>query len=164
MNSLSIICSSCKKEISNLTDDYWIVLNEEYCSHCATEIITEKAEPVILTTTNHIDGFLVEEYVDIVTSEVVLGTGFFSEFSGDFADFFGLRSTGFERKLQDAKKAAFLQLKAQAVIHGGNAVIGVDFDYTEFSGNRVGVIANGTIVHLVPATEEYVSKHSKRIL
>jgi len=31
---------------------------------------------------------------------------------------------------------------------GGNAVVGVDLDYTEFSGNRIGLIANGTIVEV----------------
>jgi uncharacterized protein YbjQ (UPF0145 family) len=29
---------------------------------------------------------------------------------------------------------------------GANAVVGVDIDYTEFSGNRIGVVASGTIV------------------
>jgi len=36
------------------------------------------------------------------------------------------------------------------IILGGNAVIGVDIDYTEFSGNKTGVVINGTIVKLTP--------------
>ena len=33
---------------------------------------------------------------------------------------------------------------------GGDAVVGIDVDYTEFSGNRIGLIVNGTIVKLEP--------------
>jgi hypothetical protein len=31
----------------------------------------------------------------------------------------------------------------------GNAILGADLDYTEFSSNRVGVIASGTLVEIV---------------
>ena len=31
---------------------------------------------------------------------------------------------------------------------GGNAIIGVDFDYITFHGNMIGVVANGTSVIL----------------
>ena len=43
-------------------------------------------------------------------------------------------------------------LKYNAYKKGGNAVIGIDIDYTEFSGNRVGLIINGTIVKIEPIT------------
>jgi len=66
----------------------------------------------------------------------------FSEFGGDVADFFGARSTArstaFEEELQQAKRAALDKLKYRAFEKGDNAVIGVDLDYTEFSGNRIG--------------------------
>ena len=45
-----------------------------------------------------------------------------------------------------SKKTAFEKLKYFAFEKGGNAVIGIDID--EFSGNRIGVIANGTIVEI----------------
>jgi uncharacterized protein YbjQ (UPF0145 family) len=92
----------------------------------------------------------VERYIDIESVEIVAGTGMFSELGGDIADFFGSRSTAFEQKLQHAKKTALNRLRYIAFERGGNAVIGVDLDYTEFSGNRIGLIANGTIVKLRP--------------
>jgi uncharacterized protein YbjQ (UPF0145 family) len=33
---------------------------------------------------------------------------------------------------------------------GGNAVVAVDLDYAEFSGNRIALIINGTLVRIEP--------------
>ena len=41
-------------------------------------------------------------------------------------------------------------LKYVAAEKGANAVIGVDLDYSEFSGNRIALIINGTLVRLAP--------------
>lgn len=103
---------------------------------------------VIVSTTHALDGWRVEEYLGIESVEFVIGTGIFSEVTSDIEDFFGLRSTAFEQKLAKAKKAVFETLKTRAVRLGGNAVIGIDMDYTEFSGNRVGLIVNGTVVRV----------------
>jgi uncharacterized protein YbjQ (UPF0145 family) len=70
--------------------------------------------------------------------------------SGDISDFLGIRSKGFEGKLQEAKRVAFDLLKMRAAEKDANAVVGVDLDYTEFSGNRIGLIVNGTLVRAEP--------------
>jgi uncharacterized protein YbjQ (UPF0145 family) len=118
------------------------------------EELMAKSKEVKLTTTNNIDGYKVKKYINIESIEVVIGTGVFSEFTTSFQDFFGARSTGFEKKLADAKKAAMDLLKIAAVQKGGNAVIGIDLDYTEFSSNRIGIILNGTIVEIMPVLKE----------
>ena len=64
------------------------------------------------------------------------------------------RSTDFEQKLQRAKAAAFNRLKFVAFEKGANPVIGVDIDYREFSGNRIGVVANGTLMKLAPKGQQ----------
>jgi uncharacterized protein YbjQ (UPF0145 family) len=102
----------------------------------------------VVTTTHSIDGHRVFKYLGIESVEVVIGTGLWSEFTGDLADFLGRRSKGFEAKLQQAKEAAFQILKMKAAEKGAHAVIGIDMDYTEFSSNRIGVIVNGTLVRL----------------
>ncbi|OGC76456.1 MAG: hypothetical protein A2Z27_04530 [candidate division Zixibacteria bacterium RBG_16_50_21] len=104
---------------------------------------------MMITTTNNIDGYKVEKYIDIESVEIVVGTGMFSELSGGISDFFGARSGAFELKLQNAKRTALDALRYTASEKGGNAVIAVDLDYTEFSGNRIGLIVNGTIVKIV---------------
>ena len=109
------------------------------------------AAKVLVTTTNGIDGFVVTKYLGIESVEFVIGTGVFSEITTDFQDFFGKRSTAFESKLQAAKKAAFEAFTMLAAEKGANAIIGVDIDYTEFSGNRIGLVLNGTLVRIAPA-------------
>jgi uncharacterized protein YbjQ (UPF0145 family) len=53
-----------------------------------------------------------------------------------------------ETKLRAAKDQAMNTLKYIAAEKGANAVIGIDLDYTEFSGNRIALIINGTLVKL----------------
>ena len=62
--------------------------------------------------------------------------------------FFGSRSTDFEQKLSSAKETALKKLKLKAFENGADAIVGIDLDYTEFSDNRIGLIANGTLVSL----------------
>lgn len=142
-------CVKCNERGGFLKDALFVNINgDEYCPGCAEKRFYDAIKDIQITTTNNIDGYKVIKYMDIESVEVVLGTGVFSEFGGQISDFFGTRSSEFEQKLQKAKKAAFERLKYLAFESGGNAVIGIDIDYTEFSGNRVGVIANGTIVQI----------------
>lgn len=87
-----------------------------------------------------------EPYKGVISGQVVLGTGFLSEFSASFSDFFGMEANFFSDKLEKAKNAAKERLIEKSVLSGGNAIIGVDFDYIMFSYNMIGVIANGTSV------------------
>jgi len=109
----------------------------------------QAAAAVIVSTTPNLDGWRVERYIGIESIECVIGTGLFSEITTDFQDFFGRRSSAFEKKLQTAKKNAFDALKYLAAQKGGNAVIGIDMDYTEFSGNRIGLIVTPSSVALL---------------
>ena len=47
------------------------------------------------TTTHHIDGFSVAQYIDIVSVEIVIGTGLWSEWTGGISDFLGERSRAY---------------------------------------------------------------------
>jgi uncharacterized protein YbjQ (UPF0145 family) len=114
------------------------------------ERIKQAAGKVIVTTTPKVDGCQVVVYLGIESVEFVIGTGVFSEVSSSIADFFGARSSAFETKLRAAKNHAMNALKYIAAEKGANAVIGIDLDYTEFSGNRIALIINGTLVKLSP--------------
>lgn len=143
------ICVKCTESGGFLKDSTYVNIDgDDYCQSCAKKRFDDAIKEVQITTTNNIDGYKVSKYIDIESVEIVLGTGVFSEFGGEVSDFFGMRSSAFEQKLQKAKKAAFERLKYLAFEKGGNAVIGIDIDYTEFTGNRIGVIANGTIVQI----------------
>jgi len=131
-----------------------------YCLRCATEEISK----VTISTTHLVDGYRVKRYIDIQTAEVVIGTGPFSEFKGAIADFLGERATEFERKLHQARRAALDNLRLLAIHLQGNAVIGIDLDYTEFSSNRIGVVASGTVVELerIPTLVHSAGRQVKR--
>jgi uncharacterized protein YbjQ (UPF0145 family) len=60
--------------------------------------------------------------------ELVIGTGLFTEFTGPWADVFGGRSTGFERKLSQATESAMRALQEIGLDRGGNAVLAADLD------------------------------------
>lgn len=140
----SDICPKCIKEIEQ---EKQAALQAEK-EHLLR--IRELAKGVIVTTTNNIDGYRSEEYLGIESVECVIGTGLWSELTGELSDLFGRRSTAFEKKLQQAKRAAMETLKIMAAEQGASAIIGIDVDFTEFSGNRVGLIINGTFVKLAP--------------
>jgi len=144
-----IPCDSCGKLRGSLIP-YVIFENKNYCWICAPIIMDQKTKGITITTTMGIEGHRIREYIDIESIEIVIGTGFFSEFSTEIDDFFGTRSTSFEKKLQAAKKNALRLLKLKALQKGANAIVGIDMDYTEFSGNRIGVVANGTLVKIEP--------------
>lgn len=108
------------------------------------------SETVVLTTTPAIDGYRVKKYLGIESVEFVIGTGVFSEVSSSIADFFGSRSSSFEQKLRAAKQHALNALKFVAAEKGANAVVAIDLDYTEFTGNRIALIINGTLVLVEP--------------
>lgn len=146
---MALECCSCKEKGGLLKDAlFQKITGKDYCKDCATKFVKTATEKIIITTTNNVDGYKVKRYIDIESVEIVVGTGIFSEIGGDISDFFGARSGAFEQKLQKGKKTALDLLKYRAFQKGGNAIIAIDLDYTEFSGNRIGLIANGTIVEL----------------
>lgn len=102
----------------------------------------------MLTTGFNFEGYKITQYLEVISGEVVLGTGFLSELSASVADFLGSGAGMFETKLESAKTAAKEKLVLKSVECGGNAIIGVDFDYITFSNNMIGVIANGTSVRI----------------
>ena len=103
----------------------------------------------LITTGLSFEGYQIVSYHGLVSGDVVLGTGFLSEFSAGISDILGSTSKKFSSKMVEAKKAAQKILIDEALKAGGNAVIGVDFDYILFGNNMIGVSANGTSVKVV---------------
>lgn len=137
-----------KAEKKKLQEEENRRLSKEEMERLAAEQSALKlaAKDQMLTTGYDFSGYHITKYVGIVSGEVVLGTGFLSEFSASVSDLFGASSGAFEEKLDTAKKAAIEKLTIKSVKEGGNAIIGVDFDYITFANNMIGVVANGTSV------------------
>ena len=102
----------------------------------------------MLTTGYNFEKYEITKYLNLVHGEIVMGTGFLSEFSASVNDFFGTTSGLFEGKISLAKQKAQEQMIIKAMALGANALIGVDFDITTFNNNMIGVSANGTAVKI----------------
>lgn len=142
-------CGVCGKEGALFKNIHFTEFaGKTYCLPCGQDYAKKVSESVPVTTTPTVEGMRIKRYIDIESVEIVIGTGQFSEFNAEIADFFGTRASDFEQKLKKARRMAVDKLRFLAVERGGNAVVGVDLDFTEFSGNKIGVIANGTVVEI----------------
>jgi uncharacterized protein YbjQ (UPF0145 family) len=103
---------------------------------------------MLLTTTNHIEGKPVKQYIGIVTGEVILGANLFKDFFASIRDIIGGRSGAYERVLKEAKDNALQELTSNARAMGANAIIGIDLDYETLGarGSMLMVTASGTAV------------------
>lgn len=133
------ICSVCGK-----STDTTFILEKEYCEDHFYEYIGD----VLLSTTPTLEGYRIAEYLGVETATIVIGTGVIAEFTSDISDFFGARSSSFENMVLSGRQVALEKLQLAARQHGGNAIVGLAINFTEFSGNRIGVIAYGTLVRV----------------
>jgi len=89
---------------------------------------------ILITTTNSIDNQEIERYIEIISTNVVIGTNFFSDFGASLTDLFGGFSGTYQNKLQEIYNIAIENLKKKAKRIGANAIIGLKIDFDEISG------------------------------
>ncbi|WP_379923338.1 heavy metal-binding domain-containing protein [Erythrobacter sp. R86502] len=108
------------------------------------------ARGVIVSTTPTLEGRPIQEYMGIVTGEVIVGANLFRDLFANIRDIVGGRSGSYERILADARNQAIEELQAEAASRGGNAVVGVDLDYEVIGdrGSMLMVSASGTAVRV----------------
>jgi uncharacterized protein YbjQ (UPF0145 family) len=145
-NPTKLLCPEC--EATLIKEQRQAEAAERQAAQTRRQELEARARRIVLTTTPTVDGQRVSAYLGIESVEIVIGTGLFSELSGELSDFFGQRSKAFEGKLREAKSLAFQILRTRAAAREADAVVAIDLDYTEFSGNRVALIVNGTLVQL----------------
>ena len=91
-------------------------------------------QKIIATSTNSIEGVEIEKYIDVISTNVVVGTNFFSDFGASFTDLFGGLSDSYQAKLQKIYKIGIDKLKTKAANLGANAILGIKIDFDEISG------------------------------
>src|SRR5690554_6808623 len=89
---------------------------------------------ILLSTTNTIQGSEIVKYIDLVFSNVVIGTNVFSDIGASFTDFFGGTSGIYKGKLEKMRDIAISEVKNKTFNLGGNAIIGLRVDFDEISG------------------------------
>ena len=105
---------------------------------------------MLITTTHSIEGRKVQDYLGVVTGEVIVGANIFKDLFAGIRDIVGGRSGAYESTLRDARMNALNELKDEARALGADAVIGVDLDYEVLGqgGSMLMVSASGTAVKL----------------
>jgi len=109
---------------------------------------------VIITTVPTVANREIDYEISVITSECAYGMNIFRDFFAGVRDFVGGRSGSMQKVLRGAREDCIAALKEEAKQLGADAVIGVDLDYSEFSGGGKGMlflVASGTAVKLKEA-------------
>ena len=106
---------------------------------------------MIITTTSNVEGTRIDEYLQLVSVNVVIGTNIFSDWFASITDVFGGKSRTYQRKLDDVYEEALKRVREKAEKLGADAVVGLKMDFGEVSGKDKSmfmVSAVGTAVRL----------------
>jgi uncharacterized protein YbjQ (UPF0145 family) len=108
----------------------------------------QDARGITVSTTHTLEGRPIQDYLGIVTGEVIVGANIFRDMFANIRDIVGGRSGSYERILSDARQQAIEELQAACAERGGNAVVGIDLDYEVIgaNGSMLMVSASGTAV------------------
>lgn len=113
--------------------------------------LASKVADMVVTTSHVVDGFAATRQLGVVTAECVFGLNAIKDFFTSVSDVFGGRSQTAQSALRDAREYCITELKREAAARGANAVIAVDLDYSEFSGqgkSMLFLVSSGTAVFL----------------
>ena len=137
-------------DVRELTQQWLTRGEEKYQKKKHQEEVKEKydadIESFLMTTTNHLEGYSVQAYQGIASSEVVMGTGAMSEFMARASDLFGTEDSAFSKKLLQARNAAQKKVAIRAYHLKANAIVGLKFDYFTIGSNMIAVSCSGTAV------------------
>ena len=103
---------------------------------------------MIISTTPNLEGHPIQKYLGVVTGETIIGANVFKDMMAGITDFFGGRSTTYEKVLIQAKDTAIQEMLDRAGQWGANAIVGIDIDYETVggSGSMLMVTCSGTAV------------------
>lgn len=107
---------------------------------------------MIVTTTDIIQGWTIDNYLGIVTAEVVYGTNALRDFFAGIRDMIGGRTGSYERIFEKGQLEAIEELKKRARELGADGVVGIEIDTGTINVDEKGVLllitATGTAVKL----------------
>ena len=107
---------------------------------------------MIVTTTDLIQGQSIDNYLGIVTAEVVYGTNALRDFFAGIRDMIGGRTGSYERIFEKGQLEAIEELKKRARGLGADGIVGIEIDTGTINVDEKGVLllitATGTAVKL----------------
>lgn len=123
------------------------------------------ARNVLVSTTPELEGWKINSYLDVISTNVVAGTSVFSDIAASWSDVFGGRSKSYKRQLEQIKEEAIEELKEEASQIGANAIVGVKIDHDQISSQNKAMLmvtASGTAVAAERTTTEEISEDGER--
>ncbi|MDJ0689686.1 MAG: YbjQ family protein [Xenococcaceae cyanobacterium MO_188.B32] len=109
---------------------------------------------MIVTTTDTIQGWSIDNYLGIVTAEVVYGTNALRDFFAGIRDVIGGRTGSYERIFEKGQSKAIEELEKRAKGLGADGIVGIEIDTGTINVDEKGVLllitATGTAVKLKP--------------
>lgn len=110
-------------------------------------------QSIVLTTAPTFARRAIEDELQIVTAECVLGMNIWSDLLAGFTDTFGGRSQTTQNALRAARTTCLDELRREAHGVGADGVIAISLAYSEMSGqgkSMLFLVASGTAVRLGP--------------
>lgn len=148
---------TCKQSGCNNT----VKLFKKYCDDCLQVQTSAPSESdLIVTTAPFIDGYRVTRTIDVITAENFIGMSIFKDCFAGVRDVLGGRVGSAQKILRQARIESMGEMKKEAFNLGANAIIGVDIDYSEFSGGNKSMlfmVISGTAVTVEPIVIENAS-------
>jgi uncharacterized protein YbjQ (UPF0145 family) len=124
-----------KEQQEKKIDALKLSLDSVDISELASDEVALLAKNIILTTSFQVAKRDIENEIEIVTAECVYGMHMFKDLFAMFRDITGGRSKAIQNTLRDARKTVLTELRREALMIGADAVIAVDLDYSEISGD-----------------------------
>ena len=140
--------SACLNKASQLNYPHDVLesLNKHFKEKEKKVKMSLELNQYLMTTGSVLQGYEIKEYLGVITGQVVLGTGFLSGFEASIADLTGGESLSYTEKLDAARKEAQNRAIKKSIMLGGNALIGVDIEFSSFSNDMISVVVSGTSV------------------
>ena len=108
---------------------------------------------MLVTTTDVLQGAVIDSYLGVVTAEVVYGSNALRDFFAGIRDIIGGRTASYERVFEKGQRDAIAELEQRADRLGASAVVGVRISTDTINIDETGVLllitATGTAVKLV---------------
>lgn len=114
-------------------------------------------QDIVVSTTPRLEGWDVQEYLGPVSSHLVAGTNIFSDIAASFSDLFGGQSKSYRKQLEKINEEVIDQLKEKASNRRANALVGLQIDNDQISGQgkeMFMVTASATAVRADPTSDD----------
>jgi uncharacterized protein YbjQ (UPF0145 family) len=104
------------------------------------------SQSVLVSTTPDLQGWDITHYHGAVSAHVVAGTNIFSDIAASWRDVFGGQSKSYKKQLEQINEKVVDELKEEASQRGANALIGLQIDHDQISGQQSSITAREAVI------------------